>query len=228
LIRIPTWGRISFQDANSPLIEQLILFHDYTITYVIIITSIVGFRIISVVSNKTINSNITESHSLELFWTISPSIILIALGIPSIRLLYLLDEVFNPLVTIKTSGHQWYWSYEYSDFQRIEFDSFIKPIETSRAIRLIDTDNQAFIPIKTQIRNLITAADVLHAWTIPSLGIKVDAVPGRLNQINFISPNPGSFHGQCSEICGANHSFIPITINAVSLKTFTHWIIYML
>jgi len=171
-----------------------------------------------------INSHIMESHELELFWTIFPSFILIALGIPSIRLLYLLDEVFNPILSLKTTGHQWYWSYEYTDFNRIEFDSFIKPNSKPNEIRLIDTDNQAFIPINTQIRNIVTAADVLHAWTIPSLGIKVDAVPGRLNQINFISPNPGSYHGQCSEVCGTNHRFIPITINSVNLKIFSSWV----
>jgi len=170
---------------------------------------------ISTLLNKIINSNTIESHSLELFWTVSPSFILIALGIPSIRLLYLLDETFHPHLSIKTIGHQWYWSYEYTDFKNIDFDSFIKSQTNKNEIRLIDTDNQAFIPINTQIRNIVTAADVLHAWTVPSLGIKIDAVPGRLNQINFLVSNPGSFHGQCSEVCGANHRFIPITVNSV-------------
>jgi len=182
------------------------------------------YRITSILTNKIINSDTIESHDLELFWTVSPSFILIALGIPSIRLLYLLDEVFNPIVSIKTTGHQWYWSYEYSDFRNVEFDSFIKPQSNINEIRLIDTDNQAFTPKNTQIRNIITAADVLHAWTIPSLGIKVDAVPGRLNQINFISPSTGSYHGQCSEICGANHRFMPITLNSVNTKMFVLWI----
>lgn len=146
------------------------------------------------------------------------------LGIPSIRLLYLLDEVFNPVITIKTTGHQWYWSYEYTDFFNIEFDSFLKPSDKPASFRLLDTDNQIVIPIKSQVRNLVSAADVLHAWTIPSLGVRVDAVPGRLNQLNFVSQNPGSYYGQCSEICGANHRFIPISINSVSPLHFIKWL----
>lgn len=224
MLGIPCWTKINFQDANSPLIEQLMFFHDYTITFIILITSIVSYRIVSCILNKINNFNILESHSLELFWTVTPSFILLALGIPSIRLLYLLDEVFNPLITIKTTGHQWYWSYEYSDFFNIEFDSFIKPINSAQSFRLLDTDNQVFAPIKSQVRNLISAADVLHAWTIPSLGVKVDAVPGRLNQINFILQTPGTFFGQCSEICGANHSFMPIIINSVTPNFFVKWL----
>jgi len=148
------------------------------------------------------------------------------MGVPSIRLLYLSDEVFNPVLTIKTIGHQLYWSYEFTDFLNIELDSFLIPKReyTKNIFRLLDTDNQIYIPINTQIRNLISAADVLHAWTIPSLGIKVDAIPGRLNQVNFLSTMPGSFYGQCSEICGANHRFIPITLNSVSTKYFIQWI----
>jgi len=123
-------------------------------------------------------------------------------------------------------GHQWYWSYEFTDFINIEFDSFLIPKReyTNNIFRLLDTDNQVHIPVNTQIRNLISAADVLHAWTIPSLGIKVDAIPGRLNQVNFLSNTVGSFYGQCSEICGANHRFIPITLNSVPTKYFIQWI----
>lgn len=213
-----------FQNAISPLIEQLIFFHDYAITFIILIISIVRFNIYKTLTNNSININIIESHNLELFWTISPSAILLALGIPSIRLLYLIDETFNPLITIKTTGHQWYWSYEFTDFSYTEFDSYINSNQTTSQFRLLETDNQIFIPINSQIRNLITAADVLHAWTVPSLGVKVDAVPGRLNQINFISVIPNKIFGQCSEICGANHRFIPITLNSVPPKHFINWL----
>jgi len=189
--------------------EQLIIFHDHAITILILIVSIVGFNLYSSIVNILNNKILLESQPLELFWTVTPAFILIFIGFPSIKLLYLLDEVFHPSLTLKTIGHQWYWSYEYSDFKNIEFDSYMT---NSLKPRLIDTDNHTTLPSKTQIRNLVRAADVLHSWTIPSLGVKVDAVPGRLNQINFLSHRSGISFGQCSEICGANHSFMPISI----------------
>lgn len=221
---IPTWAALRFQDSSSPLIEQLIIFHDHAITILLLIIRIVGFNLYSTLTNIKLDKNIIESQSLELFWTIVPAIILVFIGFPSIKLLYLLDEVFNPSITIKTVGHQWYWSYEYSDFTNVEFDSYIVPSQELNAPRLLETDNHTIVPMKTQVRNLITAADVLHSWTIPSLGVKVDAVPGRLNQINFFINRPGLLYGQCSEICGANHRFIPITIESVNLKSFVKWI----
>lgn len=191
-----------------------------------LIITIVGHNLITTCSNVNIDQCILESQPLELFWTIVPRFILIFIGLPSIRLLYLLDEVYKPSITIKTIGHQWYWSYEYSDFINIEFDAYITPISESsdQRIRLLDVDNRTVVPISTQIRALITAADVLHSWTVPALGVKTDAVPGRLNQVNFITNRPGLFFGQCSEICGANHSFMPIAIERVYPKTFIKWI----
>lgn len=167
-----------------------------------------------------------ESQPLELFWTIVPAFVLIFIGLPSIRLLYLLDEVYKPSITIKTIGHQWYWSYEYSDFLNLEFDAYIIPTNELREknFRLLDVDNRTIVPVNTQIRTLITAADVLHSWTVPSLGVKADAVPGRLNQVNFLTNRPGLFFGQCSEICGANHRFIPISIERVPSKIFIKWV----
>jgi len=195
LLEISTWSAINFQNASSSLIEQLIFFHDHTITILILITTIVTFNIFTTVFNPLLDKLTIESQSLELFWTISPTFILIFIGMPSIRLLYLLDEVYSPSITIKALGHQWYWSYEYSDFQQIEFDSYLKSTEDQNFnnFRLLDVDNHTIIPINTQIRVLITAADVLHSWTIPSLGVKADAVPGRLNQINFNCNYPGLF-----------------------------------
>ena len=201
--------------------EQLIIFHDHAITILILIVSIVGFNLYSSIVNILNNKILLESQPLELFWTVTPAFILIFIGFPSIKLLYLLDEVFHPSLTLKTIGHQWYWSYEYSDFKNIEFDSYMT---NSLKPRLIDTDNHTTLPSKTQIRNLVRAADVLHSWTIPSLGVKVDAVPGRLNQINFLSHRSGISFGQCSEICGANHSFMPISIELIPIKQFIKWI----
>jgi len=144
---------------------------------------------------------------------------------PSIRLLYILDEVFSPLISIKVIGHQWFWSYEYSDFLNTEFDSFLTQSSNNLNLRrLIDVDSRLVLPLNSQIRTLISAADVLHSWTIPSIGIKVDAIPGRLNQLNFVGTRPGVFFGQCSEICGANHSFIPIRAEFIQPRPFIQWI----
>lgn len=140
--------------------------------------------------------------------------------------MYLIDENNKPTITLKTTGHQWFWSYEYSDFKKIKFDSFIIPIQEINLnnFRLIEVDNRIIIPIKTKIRILITANDVIHSWTIPSLGIKADATPGRLNQANFLINRSGLFFGQCSEICGTNHRFMPITIESITPKLFINWI----
>lgn len=226
LLEISTWSALNFQDAASPLMEQLIFFHDHSITIVILIVTIVGYNIISTSTNINIDQYILESQPLELFWTIVPRFVLIFIGLPSIRLLYLLDEVYKPSITLKTVGHQWYWSYEYSDFLNVEFDSFIIPANEikNESFRLLDVDNRTVIPINTQIRTLITAADVLHSWSVPAMGVKADAVPGRLNQVNFYATRPGLFFGQCSEICGANHRFIPICVERVNSKTFIKWI----
>lgn len=225
-LEIATWAALGFQNAASPLIEQLIFFHDHALTILILIITIVGFNLFSTIFSNNIDQYILESQGLELFWTIVPRFILIFIGLPSIRLLYLLDEVYNPSITIKTIGHQWYWSYEYSDFNNIEFDSYIIPSAEleNNIFRLLDVDNRTIIPINSQVRTLITAADVLHSWTIPRIGVKADAIPGRLNQINFYCTRPGLFFGQCSEICGANHSFIPIVVESVPAKTFINWI----
>lgn len=209
------------------MIEELIFFHDHTITILILITTIIGYNIITTYYNKSIDKIIIESQPLELFWTIVPTFALIFIGIPSIRLLYILDEVYNPLLTLKVIGHQWYWSYEYSDFLNIEFDSYIIQLNNESNLNLfraLDVDNRTIIPINSQIRALISAADVIHSWTIPRLGVKVDAIPGRLNQLNFITLRPGLFFGQCSEICGANHRFMPIAIESVNSKSFIKWI----
>lgn len=134
--------------------------------------------------------------------------------------------MYNPTITIKTIGHQWYWSYEYSDFINIEFDAYMIPSNerTEKRFRLLDVDNRTIVPAGSQVRTLITAADVLHSWTIPRIGIKADATPGRLNQVNFYPTRPGIYFGQCSEICGANHRFIPIVLERLPPKYFIKWI----
>ena len=221
-----TWTHLGFQDGASPLIEQLIFFHDHIILILILIITFVGYILSTVLRNSFINRYILEHQTIEIIWTSIPAIILIFIALPSLRLLYLLDEVNNPAMTLKAIGHQWYWRYEYSDFLHLEFDSYIIPSNDldNSGFRLLDVDNRTVLPINAQIRIIIRAADVIHSWTIPALGIKADAIPGRLNQSRFLINRPGLFFGQCSEICGANHRFIPIVIESVSTDAFLNWI----
>nr|QLM01519.1 cytochrome c oxidase subunit 2 [Palaemon elegans] len=221
-----TWTALNFQDAASPLMEQLIFFHDHAMLVLILITTLVGFMMSSLFFNSLTNRFLLEHQAIETAWTILPALILIFIALPSLRLLYLLDEVNNPSVTLKVIGHQWYWSYEYSDFAQVEFDAYMIPTTDmeDHNFRLLDVDNRTILPMNTQIRVLITAADVIHSWTVPSLGVKVDAIPGRLNQTSFQMNRPGLFYGQCSEICGANHSFMPIVVESTSVESFLNWI----
>nr|ACL50744.1 cytochrome oxidase subunit II [Harpalus affinis] len=221
-----TWSNLNLQDSSSPLMEQLMFFHDHTLMILTMITMLVGYLMSTLFFNKYINRYLLEGQMIEVIWTVLPAITLVFIALPSLRLLYLLDEVSNPLVTLKSIGHQWYWSYEYSNFKIMEFDSYMIPINElmNSGFRLLDVDNRIILPFNTQIRVLVTAMDVIHSWTIPALGVKIDATPGRLNQTNFFMNRSGLFYGQCSEICGANHSFMPIVIESVPTNTFINWI----
>lgn len=147
-----------------------------------------GYLIFILFFNNYVNRFLLHGQLIEIIWTILPAIILLFIALPSLRLLYLLDEINEPSVTLKRIGHQWYWSYEYSDFNNIEFDSYIIPTNEliTDGFRLLDVDNRVVLPINSQIRILVTAADVIHSWTVPALGVKVDGTPGRLNQTNFL------------------------------------------
>lgn len=221
-----TWSSLGLQDRNSPIIEQLNFFHDHSLLILILVTTLVGYLIIILFFNTLNNRFLLHGQTIEVIWTVLPAIVLLFIAFPSLRILYLLDEVNSPSLSIKTIGHQWYWSYEYSDFKNIEFDSYIISSNDLNldSFRLLDVDNRVILPTKNQIRILVTATDVLHSWTVPSLGVKIDANPGRLNQTNFFINRSGLFFGQCSEICGANHSFMPIVIEGVPTNNFIKWI----
>nr|YP_010519753.1 cytochrome c oxidase subunit II [Rhaphidophora quadrispina]UXP34376.1 cytochrome c oxidase subunit II [Rhaphidophora quadrispina] len=222
-----TWANMNLQNSASPLMEQLTFFHDHTLLILTMITIMVAYIMSTLFFNKINNRLLLEGQTIEVIWTILPAVTLIFIALPSLRLLYLLDDSIDPTITIKTIGHQWYWSYEYMDFYTPhEFDSYMIPYNemSNNGFRLLDVDNRTVLPMNLQIRILITAADVLHSWTVPALGVKVDATPGRLNQTNFFINRPGLFFGQCSEICGANHSFMPIVIESVKTSTFISWI----
>ena len=219
------WGQLIFQDAASPTILQIISFHDYALVILTLVVRVTAYCIYSLIANTNTCTDAIDAQQIEAIWTILPASILLFLAIPSLRLLYLTDEINFPSITVKCIGHQWYWRYEYSDFPNLQFDSYILPVSelNKGEFRLLEVDNRIVVPIQIETRLLITAADVIHSWTIPSMGIKIDAIPGRLNQLGFIANRPGVFYGQCSEICGANHSFIPIAIEVVDSPSFINW-----
>nr|YP_007475043.1 cytochrome c oxidase subunit II [Haemaphysalis inermis]AFU55292.1 cytochrome c oxidase subunit 2 [Haemaphysalis inermis] len=220
-----TWASLSFSDSNSPIMEQMMFFHDHSMMIIMMITIITIYMVMNIITNSFTSRSLMEGQEIEIIWTIIPALTLIFIALPSLHLLYLTDEMFSSQISMKIIGHQWYWSYEYSDFDK-EFDSFMIPEQemNKNSFRLLDTDNSLIIPFNTSIKFLITSADVIHSWTIPSLGIKMDAVPGRLNQCFSMAKRPGLFFGQCSEICGANHSFMPISMEVVSMKNFVKFI----
>lgn len=216
------WEQLNFQNRNNPVIEQLIFLHDHIIRILILIITLVIYIIIILITAKK-NIVVKENHNLEILWTFLPGVILLLIAFPSLRLLYITEESENPTLTIKILGHQWYWSYEYSNFYELEFDSFIKP-SSDINLRLLETDNAIFIPFNSFITLFISSSDVLHSWTIPALGVKVDASPGRLNNISLFTYKPGLYFGQCSEICGTNHRFIPIILFISNHAIFKNWI----
>nr|YP_001054792.1 cytochrome c oxidase subunit II [Cymatogaster aggregata]UXB58708.1 cytochrome c oxidase subunit II [Cymatogaster aggregata]BAF46821.1 cytochrome oxidase subunit 2 [Cymatogaster aggregata] len=218
-------SQLGFQDAASPVMEELLHFHDHGLMIVFLISAFVLYIITAMVTTTFTNKLLLDSQEIEIIWTLLPAIVLILIALPSLRILYLMDEVNDPHLTIKAMGHQWYWSYEYTDYVDLGFDSYMIPTQdlTPGQFRLLEADHRMVIPVESPIRVLVSAEDVLHSWAIPSLGVKMDAIPGRLNQTSFMVSRPGVYFGQCSEICGANHSFMPIVVEAVPLEHFEVW-----
>ena len=230
------WG-IYFQDSATPQMEGLVELHDNIMYYLVIILFAVGWIMLSLVRNY-ISTKSPISHKylnhgtlIELIWTITPAVILILIAFPSFKLLYLMDEVSDPSMSVLAEGHQWYWSYQYPDFldstdELIEFDSYIVPESDLEfgTLRMLEVDNRVIIPEITHTRFILTAADVIHSFAIPALGIKCDAYPGRLNQFSVLINRLGTFYGQCSEICGILHSSMPIVVESVPLVKFLSWL----
>lgn len=225
--------QLSFQDPASPIMEGIINFHNEVMVYLTFVLLGVFWIMFETIreyskNNKLISHKyMLHGTALEVIWTITPAFILIAIAYPSFKLIYLIDEVIDAGITIKVVGHQWYWSYEYSDYAdqdgaSIEFDSYMVPeadLEEG-GLRLLEVDNQLVVPTHTHVRVILTSADVIHCWAVPSLGVKLDCIPGRLNQTGFLAYREGTFYGQCSEICGANHAFMPICVKAVNLDDY--------
>nr|YP_009163345.1 cytochrome c oxidase subunit II [Propithecus tattersalli]P98042.1 RecName: Full=Cytochrome c oxidase subunit 2; AltName: Full=Cytochrome c oxidase polypeptide II [Propithecus tattersalli]AAA20569.1 cytochrome oxidase II [Propithecus tattersalli]AKU37058.1 cytochrome c oxidase subunit II [Propithecus tattersalli]UTE83309.1 cytochrome c oxidase subunit II [Propithecus tattersalli]UTE83322.1 cytochrome c oxidase subunit II [Propithecus tattersalli]UTE83335.1 cytochrome c oxidase subunit II [P len=221
--------QLGFQDAASPIMEELLYFHDHTLMIVFLISSLVLYIISLMLTTKLMHTSTMDAQEVETVWTILPAIILILIALPSLRILYMMDEITTPSLTLKTMGHQWYWSYEYTDYEDLSFDSYMVPSSDLKPgeLRLLEVDNRIVLPTELSIRMLISSEDVLHSWAVPSLGVKTDAIPGRLNQATLMTSRPGIYYGQCSEICGANHSFMPIVLELVPLKHFEEWLLSM-
>ena len=204
--------------------ENLIFFHEHSIIVVILIIRIITFNFFILLINKFKNLLIIKGHALEIIWTILPIILLYFLALPSLKVLYLLNERILPLISVKVLGNQWYWTYQYDSLD-FDFDSFILAEHEDKNFRLLDVDNNLVLPNKIQLRFLVSSNDVIHSFTVPALGFKIDATPGRLNKtISFIEA-PGIFYGQCSEICGVNHRFIPIVVESINFNIFLKFLI---
>nr|QPB70877.1 cytochrome c oxidase subunit II [Dares sp. 1 SB-2020] len=218
-----TWPNLYLQDSSSPLMEQLIFFHDHIMMILMMIVMMVSYSMIMMMYNKYTDQNLLEGQMMELIWTVTPAMTLFFIATPSLRLLYLMDEINNPMMTMKAIGHQWYWSYEYSDFDETEMDSYMINEFNNNTLRLLDVDNRITLPSNMFIRMIVTSTDVIHSWTLPSAGIKIDGTPGRLNQASLLLNRNGLMFGQCSEICGTNHSFMPIVVESIPINTFIKW-----
>jgi cytochrome c oxidase subunit 2 len=246
--------QFDFQNPATSVMEGIIDFHHDIMFFVLIIVVFVAWILLGIVwqfgiqncisdelnlavnlepaflsrRNSLLLKGVTHGTTLEVIWTLIPVVVLIAIAVPSFALLYAIDEVVDPAVTIKVIGHQWYWSYEYGDLAADvpSFDSYMIPEADLNPgqLRLLEVDRRLWLPTNTHIRVLVTSADVLHSWAVPALGAKLDCVPGRLNQLSLFIKRPGVFYGQCSELCGVNHGFMPIAVQAVELPMFVDWI----
>jgi cytochrome c oxidase subunit 2 len=236
-----TMYQLQFQDPATTIMEGIFLFNLHLLFVIISIVLLVGWLLFISLQNfleinNTAISKFTHSNLIEIIWTSFPALLLLSLASPSFSLLYSLDEISFSELTLKILGHQWYWSYETSDFNscsnthNLKYSSYMLTNESLKdnsigLFRNLETNKRIVVPTNTHLRLLITAVDVLHSWTIPSFGTKVDACPGRLNQANLFIKRFGVFFGQCSEICGANHGFMPIVVVAFTSGQYYYLIL---
>jgi cytochrome c oxidase subunit II len=226
----PEPWQLGFQPAATSVMERIVSFHDLLL-WIITLISLFVLGLLAYVclrfraSRAATPSRRTHHTVLEIAWTAVPVLILVVIAIPSFKLLYYQDTVPDADLTIKAIGHQWYWSYEYPDNGNFTFDAYLVADDDLQPgqLRLLTTDTRIVLPVDTTIRVLVTATDVLHAWAMPAFGVKIDAVPGRINETWFRIDQPGTYYGQCSELCGDYHGYMPIMIEAVSKDEFEAW-----
>ena len=227
----PKEWQLGFQKSASETMSDIVWFHDYMLLPVItaitvFVLFLIAYACIRFRASKNKEASTTSHNTfIEVIWTLVPCLILIVLAVPSFKVLYSQDEIPKADVTIKAIGYQWYWGYEYPD-ENIIFDSYMieeKDLKEGQP-RLLSVDNEVYVPVNKVVKVMITANDVLHAWALPSFGVKRDAVPGRINETWFKADRTGTFYGQCSELCGIKHAFMPITVNVVTEEEYNQWL----
>lgn len=226
----PKPWQLGFQDAATPVMEKIVDLHHYTLIVATIICLIVLALLIVIMvrfrEGKNPNPSKTSHNTiLEIVWTLAPVLILITIAIPSFKLLYFMDRTAHPDITLKVTGHQWYWHYDYPH-EKIAYDSYMiadKDLKPGQ-LRLLEVDNEVVVPVDANVRVLLTSADVLHSWSVPAFGLKQDTIPGRLRETWFRVRKEGTYYGQCSELCGPNHGFMPIRVRAVSKEAYAAWL----
>ena len=225
-----TPGQIGFQEAATPVMEDIESFHHFLMIIVSGVVGVVSLLLLYVIFRFNKKANPTPSKTshntmIEVLWTVVPVLLLVIIAIPSFRLLYKQLVVPPADLTIKATGNQWYWGYEYPDNGDLSFDAnMLSDDELDGRPRLLATDNPVVVPVNTTVRVIVTGADVIHAWAVPAFGVKVDAVPGRLNETWFKATKIGTYYGQCSELCGQAHAFMPIEVHVVSQEDFNAWL----
>jgi cytochrome c oxidase subunit 2 len=227
----PTPWQIGLQDAASPIMQDITAFHNFLLWMIAAISAFVLILLLIVIVRFNARANPTPSRTthntpIEIVWTIVPVIILALIAVPSFRLLFVQLDVPTPDLTVKATGKQWYWSYSYPDNGNFEFDSLMVADKDLKAgqPRLLSVDNEMVVPVNKVVHVLVTGADVIHSFTVPSFGIRIDAVPGRINDTWFKATSEGMFYGQCSELCGKDHSFMPVAVRVVNDSDFTAWL----
>ncbi len=229
--------QLGFHEPATPIQEGIISFHNDIMLVMVFMCCFVTIMLLRIIMNfrESVNQVVDKTvHGtvIEIVWTIIPAVILMIIAVPSFTLLYAVEETVEPSVTVKVVGHQWYWSYEYSDIgseegESIEFDSYMineEDLEVGE-LRLLEVDNRLVLPVETHVRLIVTAADVLHSFAIPSFGMKIDACPGRLNEVSTFIKRPGVYYGQCSELCGVNHGFMPIALLVVPSIQYHYFVV---
>ena len=227
----PSSWALGLQEAASPVMADITWFHNFLLVLITAITVFVLALLLIVMIRFNARANPTPSRTthnalIEVVWTIAPVVILLAIAVPSFRLLFLELDAPKADLTVKATGKQWYWSYNYPDHGNFEFDSILvedKDLKPGQP-RLLTVDNEMVVPVNKVVHVLVTGADVIHSFAVPSFGIKIDAVPGRLNNTWFKATSEGRFHGQCSELCGKDHAFMPITVRVVNDAEFAAWV----
>lgn len=223
--------QIGFQAAASPIMEGIVQMHHLLMIIIVsigvLVTLLMGFALYRFrASRHPVPSAVSHHTLLEVVWTLLPVLILVVIGIPSLKLMFFASKIENADLTVKAIGHQWYWTYEYPE-EKIHFDSLmIEPKDLKPGqLRLLAVDNEIVVPAGKTVRVVVTSEDVLHSFAVPSLGIKKDAVPGRLNETWFRIEKEGTYYGQCSELCGVKHGFMPIAVKVVSQADYAQWLL---